>query len=742
LKLNAILTENVVGKYGDLGDFAYTLGGNSDVFDLALSAANLVAAGTVARGDFVLRIDGRNGDDKISTAIYKDGNESSLADASQGAAAWYTNAHANLEIDAGAGNDTINTFGSGDWIVKLGAGSDTYYADNAADDGKATGKAVWVFNTKNQDNPADAARTLDKLQSGDNGRYISVDDNRDDATTNNGYGASAGELAGLYGLKLRVVFADVSGSANALPDTEGQGVYISGPVDVAKDQYIVTDRDINQAIKEAIEADAVLSKLLVATTGPGDTLVVKALSDGKHVGADLQIEFAIPTEIGNANVAKWNEAIEAVGWTAENLVKGRNDAFDTLLGATPTTTAGGIDATASVLDDYGVNAGGKYTGWYVSEAGGSYLSAFANTGGADSDLAGVNSLHTAENTVIVDGESGDRDVIVLSTGDASSDVIRWDGSYNNGTTTVVNFDTAAAGPKTAAEFVLDFTVIKDTTTANDDWDEVANDSAKLHFDFDNVGGKSGRVTVTLHSAKASNDADYVGGEFAAAFNAVFKASTGFEAVNASGVVTVTHATAGLGVTVAQPFITDGTNLEATSLTNLADLENSFDFTPATTSTLGDDWLDFTAYQARALFVATLDTDNKLVSGNTWYQVTDAADGTMTVDNGKTLATGITVITTGDYAWGDNKLKAGDKYITLTRENSAEHGEANGNRNTEYKVELWTLAGNKADAYLALPGGDTADSNGSPQLIGYVDLGKQIEGYADATSVLAHIDFIA
>ena len=54
----------------------------------------------------------------------------------------------------------------------------------------------------------------------------------------------------------------------------------------------ITDLSINQAIKTAINGDAVLNKLLIAEDGPGRTLVVRSLIDGADIDvADLGITF-------------------------------------------------------------------------------------------------------------------------------------------------------------------------------------------------------------------------------------------------------------------------------------------------------------------------------------------------------------------------------------------------------------------------------------------------------------------
>jgi len=55
-----------------------------------------------------------------------------------------------------------------------------------------------------------------------------------------------------------------------------------------------TTLQINQAIKDAINEDSVLSKLLVATDGPANTLVITSLIDGRMVEADLAVKLEGP----------------------------------------------------------------------------------------------------------------------------------------------------------------------------------------------------------------------------------------------------------------------------------------------------------------------------------------------------------------------------------------------------------------------------------------------------------------
>lgn len=257
LDLTAVLTKDVTAKYMNLTDespaaadadnvqFAYNLGTNNDTFKLDIDAANLHNAGTTTREDFVLSIKGGAGKDNITADIINGGAE-------DGAAAWYNNSklNANLSIDGGAGDDTISTKGAGDWKITAGEGNDTVYSDNSGE------KAVWVFNTTGQAEGAAAlgsARELTDLRSSANTSY------------------------NLFKGTAEVTFLGLTSKVTI--DSTG---------------YKTSDLQINQAIKKAINSDPVLSKLLKATDGPANTLVVTSLIDGERDVADLAVSITKP----------------------------------------------------------------------------------------------------------------------------------------------------------------------------------------------------------------------------------------------------------------------------------------------------------------------------------------------------------------------------------------------------------------------------------------------------------------
>lgn len=350
LTLNAALTAEVTAKYLNLVDqapdaaaadnvsFEYTGGVGNDTFNLALSATNFFGAGTT-REDWSLTVDGGKGDDTIILHIDANGLSGTNV------APWYLNQSlkqeekgwAQIAVLGGEGNDTVRTIGSGDYAIDLGAGNDTAYLDN-------TGvRARWVLNADN------AVPTV----SDENDSYQ------------------------LFGTKVQVSFKGFEVSVD-LQDVNGTA----------------TDLAINQAVKQAINSDPVLSKLLQATDGPGNTLVVDALIDGNNADA-LNITLVPPTTV-----------------TAGDL-QTLNAAYGTNLDA-----AGMVARLAAEAAKFNLNTDGTYN--------------------QDSVLAGADStLHVQDSRV--EGGLGN-DVIVLGTGAFSNDTVVYKG-FGNGTDTIVNFDT-------------------------------------------------------------------------------------------------------------------------------------------------------------------------------------------------------------------------------------------------------------------------------------------------------------
>jgi len=335
LDLTAVLSDKVTAKYMNLTDespaaadadnvqFAYNLGTNNDTFKLDIDAANLHNAGTTTREDFVLSIKGGAGKDNITADIINGGAE-------DGAAAWYNNSklNANLSIDGGAGDDTISTKGSGDWKITAGDGNDTVYSDNS---GK---KAVWVFNTTDQTaagtTAVQALAEAKKAYKAALEKWLSANAGKTEVDYLASTEAPVGTLAKAQALASSTVAArDLNNLVSDANDTyklfKGvatvtfKGLVVTQVIDST--DYLTTDLQINQAIKKAINSDPVLSKLLKATDGPANTLVVTSLIDGEQVNSTSDLTVAITqgtltADETTAATAKWNLATSALAGTA------------------------------------------------------------------------------------------------------------------------------------------------------------------------------------------------------------------------------------------------------------------------------------------------------------------------------------------------------------------------------------------------------------------------------------------
>lgn len=364
LAFTAELTANVVDKYMTLTDsasnaaadnvaFDYKGGLNNDTMSFAISDANLAAAGTTTREDFVLTIAGGAGNDTISTLI----NDGFVTEAT----AWYANSklNANLSIDAGDGNDTVRTVGAGDFKINLGAGNDTVYTDNSGS------TAVWVFNTTNQTAAvAPVARNINNLASDANDAYA------------------------LYGSRLTVTFKGLTSALNLT------------------DAYRYTDLQLNQKIKLAINGDATLSKLVVAEDGPANTLVVRSLIDGSMAASDLRVAVTAPTTLSMsaAQIAEFNAA-NALS-TTSTPPAATTGAEVVAIVTGPTKGVGLFNANADYAAQFANEFAADVTGADSSATGDNVV-----TPGAGNDVVVLSTEADSSETIVFGSGSGS-DVIV------------------------------------------------------------------------------------------------------------------------------------------------------------------------------------------------------------------------------------------------------------------------------------------------------------------------------------------
>ena len=401
LTLFAGLTNEVTAKYLNLKDagvssadnvaFTYTSGTGNDYINLHLDASNLAAPGTSSREDMTLSVSTGEGNDTIVVKV-DTGTASN----------WYANQKINanlafgsgvatgqLQLNGDAGNDTIRKLGSGDFAINAGLGDDTVYSDNSGKQVVAgnynEGRATWLFNSSN----ADITNVL--------------------------------SMAGTTTASSKVVNLELTVSFRGITKTVNVGTSMNSTVGVA-----VTDVMINQAIKDAINNDAVLSKLLVAEDGPARSLVVKSLIDDVYTSTGV----ALTTDV---TVSLSSQALTA----AQTAVGGL-----TTLPAVDSGTLG----FAAVAGGGGAALLGRFDSVLATDGAALALA-----------IAGAESTAVTDNIIV--GGMGN-DVIVLATDNtgaaatASNETIAYAaGAFGNDT--IVNFEiTAQAGADK-----LDFTAL-------------------------------------------------------------------------------------------------------------------------------------------------------------------------------------------------------------------------------------------------------------------------------------------
>jgi hypothetical protein len=380
---NAAITDASINKYLNLVDaastvakednanFIYTGSNQNDKITVAIDPQTAAASKTSiisGREDVTLSVNGGAGDDALTVGIYtaKAANGNYLP--AGNAQAWYANQqlNKNITVDGGDGNDTITTPGAGDKTILGGKGSDTIYSDNtgrqvvALNDKMVTTKgplatATWINNVVQKPlvgvlNPA---ANLNNVESDTNGTY------------------------NLYLGKVVVKFGGYSSLAVTIPES-------------TKGSYVTSDLQINQAIKAAINSDAVLSKLLIAQDGPANTLVVTSLIDGVYNTGDLTFTVTAPTQAEiTASQVPFSEI------------------YNAQRGLAAAATVPSTVSLASVVADQGTAFG------TASSALGFWSPEIANDG--VSAIVGANSVTTSDNLINAGVAATGADVVVLGT---------------------------------------------------------------------------------------------------------------------------------------------------------------------------------------------------------------------------------------------------------------------------------------------------------------------------------------
>jgi hypothetical protein len=327
----------------------------------------------------------------------------------------------------------------------------------------APGKAVFVVNTANQ------------LAVG-SGYALVGNDERNLADLK----SDVNDTYNFYAARLTVTFKDITAT-----------------VDVPSTGFRTSDLQINQAIKDAINNNAVLNKLIVATDGPANTLVITSLIDGVMSNANLSFALTLPALAGIVDVAG-AAAVYGTASTAEAVLAAMQAA----------QTA--FNTKADYVDQ-------------LAESG---------TAGGNTELTGAASVTTSDNT-ITPGTGNDVTVLGTTVGldalQSSNDRVVFGTAFGNDTVVHFRAGSAATGGDVLVLSALGGTTlgtafnvnnsinVANETLANDTAAEVAalfTDSAtaqthvyiavdtvtnigKVYSVTDAAGTAAGNVTATL-----------------------------------------------------------------------------------------------------------------------------------------------------------------------------------------------------------------------------------------------------
>jgi len=378
LNFDAQITARSIAKYLNLKDgapaqpaadnqaFTYSGGANNDTISVVVDGDVLASRSLSGREDFSFTANGGAGNDDITVSLNSSTTSTNwLADQQQ---------LNNLFINGGDGNDTIRKPGNGNAKIDAGAGNDTVYAENTGMQvvtvgaGTENHRATWLVNANNAD--------LNDLQGA-----ITTDPS-----------------VFLYKGKLTVTFAGLMTGAAAAANANGYEVTVDIPTG---NNYAVTQYHVNQAIKAAINGNAVLNKLLVAEDGPAATLVIKSLIDGTAVAGDL-------------NITASASDFPAAGAELTSVTAAYKAYVNDLSVALPADQAANL-TTLNGLSGLGTNQ------------------KFAQV--AAIELVGANGTAHSDNVILLG--AGD-DVAVLGTSTTSNDTLVYQG-YGQGKDTIVNF---------------------------------------------------------------------------------------------------------------------------------------------------------------------------------------------------------------------------------------------------------------------------------------------------------------
>lgn len=389
VKLNAYITEDVIARdlnsqddqanpADDNVDYSYRTADGDDQISL------VIQEDVLQREDALLNINAGNGNNVVETVIVD----------TNGVPTPIVNQQLNQDfgqkqvtISTGTGDDVVRTWGAGDATINTNAGNDVIYADNSGLISLEDGSTPLTGSTDINGNAIEQV-TRWEFNSTANGALPTGVSNSDAGLSNDANGAPQ-TFNNAFKLQVQVSFKG----------------FESVWVDVPHSETQTTALQVNQAIKDAVNNDAVLQNLIEANDGNGNILDIVSLIDDNNL-EDLSIDFRPPLAAGANNPTGRPQL------TAEETAPGLGD----------------IQARYNT-DDIGT---------------------------ADSvvgEVAGEASQVESDN--VINAGTGN-DVIVLGTGEFSNDTVKIDGVFDRNS--IVNFESGDEATNTGYD-ILDFTSI-------------------------------------------------------------------------------------------------------------------------------------------------------------------------------------------------------------------------------------------------------------------------------------------
>ncbi len=653
------LALNYSGTERDQAYSVTTAGGDDDI-DIVLSGDALDYANSslnVATGsgdddievNFAINLDSASSSEQLNQAILD-----------------------NVEIDGGAGDDDIDVDGLGNANIMGGTGEDVIKTD-----GDSSSNAIWAFNFDAvRAAPSVSTTGPDELP----GEQLSLAyiGGATVTVTLSGAGVSGNAAAGGG-----VMSDDTDDFVGAIANEDGYENSVEINELLNGNDYYGDQRDINAAIMEAINDDAVLSELLSVSMGANNTLVITSKTSGAFDATDLRIDIA---QVDQDTAADWDDVEDE----AQAIFQDSSIVVDSLTG-----TSGANGNTNANYGAAALNTSALADAWYdgLSAAGTEPNSTATGVGEGISNLHTLGTASVSESDNVING-GNDNDLIVLSTDADGAGVLPFTVSSNNalinaasnetvemtglfGDDTVMNFQDGDFTPGTLgtvfavpAETTIDFTGLSvdlgvadgsvvvtnngvDTTIVLDATAEIVVDGTLDDVEIAAavaaaLGGAPGTplsqvvltgvddaaVSVVFDDGDGTNDPDgqpVVAGTPATEFNSVGTApvNAGLDFLDFTAYLTSTEDVSGSSSVGDSEQLTDVTISADTDATANEVIVTSYDEDDDTTD--GDTFESLSASDIEALYNDDTDIDNLVGTAFEQDESTTVVDG-----NGKAI----------------------------------------------------------------------------------------------------------